>query len=467
MMRFSILRGRRAVAATTCLLLAFALEISNTRAFPIDGDQTVLPVGSELNEDALRKPHEIFDSEAKGGVKSYMVKLGDLAFSSPAILGGAARRAGISCNTCHVNGAGNAKLYVPGASTRHGNFDTTSALFNPKADDGLLDPFRIPSLRGARVLGPYGHDGQMASLRDFIHNVIVNEFSGPEPSPATLDALVAYVDDIRFLPNPNVGEGGHLVPQRTNDAERRGEALFNKPFPHDPKLSCAACHAPSGAFIDHQQHDVGSGGLFKTPTLVNADFNAPYFHDGRFDSFDQVVAHFDKVFDLGLSGGDQQDLVAYLTAIGDGDQPYEYEGAAADLKEVTDFATVLDVAIPAHDREVISLAVETLSAELREMVEAFPERKDTSVSGGLRQRSLARLGLKELVLTLRRVDVASAEGRYDDAAAEYKNYRYLLVAAVPNMVAEAQRWSLFNPAVHDAHYAALQQTVEKAKRSSQ
>jgi hypothetical protein len=27
---------------------------------------------------------------------------------------------------------------------------------------------------------------------------------------------------------------------------------------------------------------VRSGGLFKTPTLRNADFNAPYFHDGRF-----------------------------------------------------------------------------------------------------------------------------------------------------------------------------------------
>ena len=50
---------------------------------------------------------------------------------------------------------------------------------------------------------------------------------------------------------------------------------------------------PSGAFVDHQQHDVGSGGLFKTPTLRNADFNAPYFHDGRFDTYDQVVAHFD------------------------------------------------------------------------------------------------------------------------------------------------------------------------------
>jgi cytochrome c peroxidase len=35
-------------------------------------------------------------------------------------------------------------------------------------------------------------------------------------------------------------------------------------------MSCAGCHIPSAAFVDHQQHDVGSGGLFKTPTLRNA-----------------------------------------------------------------------------------------------------------------------------------------------------------------------------------------------------
>ncbi len=43
----------------------------------------------------------------------------------------------------------------------------------------------------------------------------------------------------------------------------------------------------------------------------------------RFDNFDQVVAHFDKTFDLGLSAQDKQDLVAYLTAVGNGVMPYQ------------------------------------------------------------------------------------------------------------------------------------------------
>jgi Di-haem cytochrome c peroxidase len=427
-------------------------------AFPVDGDQTTLPPRTELNEDALDRPREVFRSEAAGG-KSYLVNLGNLAFGSPAILGGVARQAGISCETCHVNGAGNARFFMPEMSTRAGNFDTTGPLFNPKADNLVLDPVRIPSLRGARYLAPYGNDGRMASLRDFVRNVIVNEFAGSEPSPIILDALVAYIQDIDFLPNPSLGPGGRLV-GKISEPERRGEALFMKPFPHDAALSCAGCHVPSAAFLDHQQHDVGSGGLFKTPTLRNADFNAPYFHDGRFDTYDQVVAHFDRVFELGLSAQDRKDLVAYLTAVGDGTQPYERDGAGASLKEINDFATVLGTAIPAGDKDVVSLAVDTIGNELRELTEQYPDRKNTSVSGGEQQRVLARTALKELVLTLRRIDMATADGRNSDAAADYRNYRYLMAAAVPALLASAEPWSLFNPAVHDSHYAALRQVMQ-------
>ena len=248
-------------------------------------------------------------------------------------------------------------------------------------------------------------------------------------------------------------------------AERRGEALFAKPFPHDPTLSCAACHVASAAFVDHRQHDVGSGGLYKTPTLLNADFNAPYFHDGRYDTYDQVVAHFDRVFDLGLTPEDQRDLVAYLTAVGDGARPYENDGIAAELKEITDFASTLDTAISAHDKDIIALAVNTVGPELRGLTEAFPDVKDMSVSGGQQERALARMALKELVLGLRRVDLAAAADRFDEAAIEYGNFRKLMASAVPLVLTNAQPWSLFNPAIHEAHFAALSQMIQPANRS--
>jgi hypothetical protein len=429
----------------------------------LSGDQTVLPPGTDLNDEAFAKPREVFRSEALGGAKSYIVNLGDLAFNSNLILGGPARRAGMNCGTCHVNGAGNGKLYIPGMSSRPGTFDTTGPLFNAKAHNRARDAVRIPSLRGARYLAPYGNDGRTASLRDFIRNVIVNEFDGPAPSPIILDAIVAYVEDIDFLPNPSLGDDGRLG-ARVNDAQRRGEELFFKPFPHNPELSCAGCHVPSSGFVDHRQHGVGSGGLFKTPTLMNANFNAPYFHDGRYDTYDQVVAHFDRTFKLGLTPQDHADLVAYLQAAGDGLYAYEYDGMTAQLKEINEFASVLETAIPAHDTDVIALAVHTVGAELRDLVEQFPGVKDTTVADGLDERLAARRQLKNLVLLVRGIGVDAAAGRFDEAAAGYQTYLQLTAAPVPIVLRKAQQWSLFNPAVHDAHYAGLRQVLQTAQK---
>jgi len=74
--------------------MLFAMPVA---AFPVHGSQTALPVGTELNEEALDRPREVFRSERLGGRKSYLVNLGDVAFSSPEILGGVARQVGISC----------------------------------------------------------------------------------------------------------------------------------------------------------------------------------------------------------------------------------------------------------------------------------------------------------------------------------------------------------------------------------
>jgi hypothetical protein len=441
---------RRVVAAAAAVVL-LALPQSAT-SFPVDGDQSVLPAGSELNEDAAYVPHEILRSEYRGDRTSYVVGLGDLAFNSPSILGDVARRAGISCGTCHIGGANNAKLFVPGLSTRPGTFDTTGALFNPKADNHVYDPVRIPSLRGARYLAPYGHDGRMASLRDFVRNVIVGEFAGPEPSPALLDAIVAYVQEIDFLPNLKLGARGRLN-ATASEAERRGEALFAKPFPHDPNLSCAGCHPPAGAFVDHLQHDVGSGGLYKTPTLLNADFNAPYFHDGRYDSFDQVVDHFDRVYELGLPAQDRGDLVAYLRAVGDAHRPLDSDGVITRFKDIGNFTLVLVQAIAARDREAIDLAVDTLGAELRDVAEQFSDHRDTAVTGGLAERRMARAAAKEVVISLRRIAMAVRADDFDTAAAAYQTYYDLTFLKAMPLMRGTEPWSLFNPAIREAHNA--------------
>ncbi|HUN45984.1 MAG TPA: hypothetical protein VMU85_05670, partial [Stellaceae bacterium] len=132
------------------------------------------------------------------------------------------------------------------------------------------------------------------------------------------------------------------------------------------------------------------------------------------------------------------------------------------VQEIEHFTSVLDTAIPAKNLAVVDLAVDTVGGELRECTEDFPDRKDTSVGGGVPERMKARAALKGLVLDLRRIDAAASAGRFDEASQELAAYRQHLADAVPLMKA-AEPWSLFNPPVRVAHYMAMRQLFQSAK----
>jgi cytochrome c peroxidase len=91
--------------------------------------------------------------------------------------------------------------------------------------------------------------------------------------------------------------------------ENHGKALFLR--------RCATCHMPGGQaahFVmnrplnngldaDFRNSDGGVGdqtlsgadlGRFKSPSLRNVEFTAPYMHDGRFATLDEVVEHYSR-----------------------------------------------------------------------------------------------------------------------------------------------------------------------------
>jgi len=102
--------------------------------------------------------------------------------------------------------------------------------------------------------------------------------------------------------------------------EQQGFFLFQAEggFPPDVPggqggADCFHCHSLGGAmFTDHQLHnngldsvfsDLGAGGVtgnpadmgrFKTPTLRNVALTAPYMHDGRFQTLEEVIDHYDS-----------------------------------------------------------------------------------------------------------------------------------------------------------------------------
>lgn len=124
-----------------------------------------------------------------------------------------------------------------------------------------------------------------------------------------------------------------------SESAKRGRELF-----FSEKVNCAACHLGPN-LADEKYHNLGIGmsaeepdlgryvvtkkeedkGAFKTPTIRNVEFSAPYMHDGSLETLDEVVEHYNKGGDpnpylsekikkLNLSDQDKKDLVAFMKA---------------------------------------------------------------------------------------------------------------------------------------------------------
>jgi cytochrome c peroxidase len=340
--------------------------------------QPALPPGSNLNDQAPL-PRLVLNFEERGIDEKdlFLVAYGDMLFDSPAIFGSPARELAISCSTCHNRSDINRDLFIPGISVRPGGADVDGHFFNPRFNDRRADALDTPSLRGIRFTAPYGRDGRFGSLREFTRNVIVNEFAGAEPTPLMLDALVSYVLEFDWLPNPLLRTDGSLT-EEAGQAALRGERVFTRPLSGMGGLSCASCHIPGSNFRDGLQHDIGSGNpaspgaldsAFDTPTLLNASFSAPYLHDGSIATLDGVVEWFDSRFDLRLSRRDKADLTAYLEAVGGGVDPFEVFDADNTLfmlfwGELSTFISTLGTLIPDRDRFHADLLIDTVVPDL-------------------------------------------------------------------------------------------------------
>jgi cytochrome c peroxidase len=137
----------------------------------------------------------------------------------------------------------------------------------------------------------------------------------------------------------------HFTPQ-----EKRGWTIFFDASPHLPAAECSHCHVdplfsdlsyqnngvqapgPTGSFSDSgravftkNQFDQGK---FRVPTLRNIFYTAPYMHDGRMETLDEVLDHYvsgghaainlsPNVRRLNLGHRDREDLKAFLQTLTD------------------------------------------------------------------------------------------------------------------------------------------------------
>jgi mono/diheme cytochrome c family protein len=335
-----------------------------------------LPPGTNLNKQ-IPRPRQILGMAARGAdeSKTPLIAIGDMAFDSAYIFGEPARSLGITCNVCHNKGVTNPQFFIPGLSGRPGGMDVSNSFFEPQANNGHFGHLDTPDLRGIRATAPYGRNGRTASLREFVRNVIVLEFNGPEPDPMIVDGMVAYMNEFEFLPNPYLNPDGTLT-AKASAAAKRGEKIFNAPFKGMGNRSCATCHIPSDAFLDRKRHDIGTTGGFAphsldraldTPTLLNAKYTAPYFHDGSQPTLRAVNEWFNKRFKLNLTKQQIDDLTAYVETIGEGvdayeDSPYYLD---AEMQEFGFFLSAYEFMKSQGKWNLINVTFQTVASEIR------------------------------------------------------------------------------------------------------
>lgn len=162
--------------------------------------------------------------------------VGRIAFESPALLGGAAGRMGLSCSSCHVNGRGNPDFFVAGVSGAPGTADVTSSLFSKVRGNDAVDPMPIPDI-SARD-GTQIRDRLGPEFRAKVHGLIVEEFDGQEPGERIMSAIVDYMAGLALCPDPAVR--GPVTPDTDLDAARTAFAIAQASYGADRRLMVRA-----------------------------------------------------------------------------------------------------------------------------------------------------------------------------------------------------------------------------------
>ncbi|MEM9157483.1 MAG: MbnP family protein [Verrucomicrobiota bacterium] len=333
--------------------LSFAPKRKTKPLSPIDFPQSHTPYAFNLN-----KTFPIPDLPPDNPLIQERVDLGEKLFFDPRL----SFDNTISCASCHdpkLSFSDPRKLSV-GIQNK-----TTSRHSMPLVNLAWKDEFfwdgRVSSLR-EQVIHPLTDPTEMGSDLDALLKEIADDpnyksafpkaFASGEISALNLSlALESFIltivaDDSRF-DQAMRGEA------RLTEQERRGFELFMTEYePRSKRFGADCFHCHGGAlFTDNQFHDNGLQILdadlgrahatgeksderkFSTPTLRNLTLTAPYMHDGRFATLEEVVAHYAGPIEkrdtldpnlakhpasgLQLSPSDQAALVAFLKTLTD------------------------------------------------------------------------------------------------------------------------------------------------------
>ncbi len=286
------------------------------------------------------------------------VELGEKLFHETAL----SRDGTLSCASCHVDrfSFSDARRVSSGVEGRKGTRNSM-ALINLAWKGSFFWDGRAPSLR-AQALQPIQDHAEMDESLERVAGKLAASpgyparfeaaFGSPEVTPEKVG--LALEQFLLTLTSFDSKFDRALRGEATlTDAEKRGFELFvteYEPRTGQRGADCFHCHG-GALFTDHQFHNNGlkpdpadtgrmkvtgaeaDRGKFSTPTLRNVEKTAPYMHDGRFATLEEVVDHYDHgvvrspALDpnisknpegrLNLATEDRQALVAFLRTLTD------------------------------------------------------------------------------------------------------------------------------------------------------
>ncbi len=269
------------------------------------------------------------------------ISLGKQLFFEPRL----SRDNTVSCASCHdpAKGWSNGERFATGIGGQKGGRSAPTIVNSAYARLQFWDG-RAVELEG-QALGPIQNPIEMnLTLPEAVERLngipgYRQQFQGVFGTDATADSIAKAISSFeRTILSGNAPYDRYRLGDKSalSEPARRGYEIFFH------KAHCSACHG-GPSFTDTGFHNIGVGsddkapdvgrfaetklegdkGAFKTPTLREIARTAPYMHDGRLATLEDVVEYYDKggvpndqldeeIYPLKLSVRDKADLVVFL-----------------------------------------------------------------------------------------------------------------------------------------------------------
>lgn len=275
----------------------------------------------------------------------YIIQLGKQLFYDPVL----SADSSISCASCHIQSnafADNQQLST-GINNRKGTRNAPP-LFNLAWQNSFFWDGGVSNLE-TQAIAPIVNEAEMGhnlfALADRLNadrkykDLFSLAFNDDSIYTQRIITALAYFEKTLISAGSKYDSyiSGNYYPFLFNFTERAGLELVEK--------KCGPCH--SGPLftdfsfrnngLDSVFSDLGRGritldptdnGKFKVPTLRNLDFTAPYMHDGRFATLDEVLDHYaspdtnspniaPEMRTISLTEKEKKDIIAFLHALSD------------------------------------------------------------------------------------------------------------------------------------------------------